>query len=40
MAYEQVKIRDIIERAVSHTWSIPEFQRGFVWKAPQVFSDN
>lgn len=36
MAYEQVKIRDIADRAVNHNWSIPEFQRGFVWKATQV----
>lgn len=36
MAYEQVKIRDIVDRAVNHNWSIPEFQRGFVWKATQV----
>ncbi len=36
MAYEQVQIRDIVDRAVSHQWSIPEFQRGFVWKPSQV----
>lgn len=36
MAYESVNIRDIVERAVDHTWSIPEFQRGFVWKTTQV----
>lgn len=36
MAYEQITIRDIVERAVSHSWSIPEFQRGFVWKSTQV----
>ncbi|MEX0629298.1 MAG: DUF262 domain-containing protein [Chloroflexota bacterium] len=36
MAYEGVKVRDIVERAVTHAWSIPEFQRGFVWKATQV----
>jgi hypothetical protein len=36
MAYESVKIREIVERAVSHNWSIPEFQRGFVWKATQA----
>jgi hypothetical protein len=36
MAFEQVKIKDIVDRAVSHSWSIPEFQRGFVWKATQV----
>jgi hypothetical protein len=36
MAYEQITIRDIVDRAVQHNWSIPEFQRGFVWKATQV----
>ena len=36
MAYEGVKIRELVERAVAHTWSIPEFQRGFVWKSTQV----
>ncbi len=36
MAYEQITIREIVERAVNHNWSIPEFQRGFVWKATQV----
>jgi len=36
MAYEQIKIRDIVDRGVNHTWSIPGFQRGFVWKATQV----
>jgi hypothetical protein len=36
MAYEQITIRDIVDRAVNHKWSIPEFQRGFVWKTTQV----
>lgn len=36
MTYEQVKLRDIVDRSVSHAWSIPEFQRGFVWKSTQV----
>lgn len=36
MAYGSVKIKDLIERSVNHKWSIPEFQRGFVWKATQV----
>lgn len=36
MAYSSFKIREIVERAVSHEWSVPEFQRGFVWKATQV----
>lgn len=36
MAYEQITVREIVERAVNHSWSIPEFQRGFVWKSTQV----
>lgn len=36
MASESAKIREIVDRAVNHAWSIPEFQRGFVWKATQV----
>ncbi|MBM4429884.1 MAG: DUF262 domain-containing protein [Chloroflexi bacterium] len=36
MAYESVKIRELVDRAVTHAWSIPEFQRGFVWKTTQV----
>lgn len=36
MAYESIKIKDLVERSVNHTWSIPEFQRGFVWKSTQV----
>ena len=32
MAYEQTKLRELVDRAVAHLWSIPEFQRGFVWK--------
>jgi hypothetical protein len=36
LAYEQIKVRDIVDRGVNHNWSIPEFQRGFVWKATQV----
>jgi hypothetical protein len=36
MAYESVKIYQIVDRAVNHNWSIPEFQRGFVWKSTQV----
>ena len=36
MAYSSFKIREIVDRAVSHEWSVPEFQRGFVWKATQV----
>jgi hypothetical protein len=36
MAYEQIKLSDLVNRAVEHKWSIPEFQRGFVWKPVQV----
>jgi Protein of unknown function DUF262 len=36
MAYASIAVKDIIERSVNHKWSIPEFQRGFVWKATQV----
>ncbi len=36
MANESIKIRELVNRAVTHSWSIPEFQRGFVWKAVQV----
>jgi hypothetical protein len=36
MAYASVAIKDLVERSVNHKWSIPEFQRGFVWKATQV----
>lgn len=36
MAYEQTKLQELVERAVNHRWSIPEFQRGFVWKPTQV----
>ena len=36
MAYASVKIREIVSHAVDHVWSIPEFQRGFVWKSTQV----
>ena len=36
MAYASVKVREIVDYAVNHGWSIPEFQRGFIWKATQV----
>lgn len=36
MAYEQSKLLELVDRAVNHKWSIPEFQRGFVWKSTQV----
>jgi hypothetical protein len=36
MAYSALKSREIVDHAIHHTWSVPEFQRGFVWKATQV----
>lgn len=36
MAYASITIKDLVERSVHHNWSIPEFQRGFVWKTTQV----
>ena len=36
MAYTSAKINEIVTQSVDHAWSIPEFQRGFVWKATQV----
>lgn len=36
MAIEPIKIWELVDRAVEHKWSVPEFQRGFVWKATQV----
>jgi len=36
MEHASITIKDIVERSVNHKWCIPEFQRGFVWKATQV----
>jgi hypothetical protein len=36
MAYESARVKEIVDRAVAHSWSVPEFQRGFVWKPTQV----
>lgn len=36
MGYANLTVRELVDRAVSHSWSIPEFQRGFVWKSTQV----
>jgi len=36
MSHTAYKVHEIIGRAVSQEWSVPEFQRGFVWKATQV----
>jgi hypothetical protein len=34
--YEGTQIKNIVDWSVRHVWSVPEFQRGFVWKAVQV----
>lgn len=36
MSYSSIKVKDLVESAVQHSWSVPEFQRGFVWKPTQV----
>lgn len=36
MAFEQLKIREIVKQAVSKNVDIPEFQREFIWDAEQV----
>ncbi len=36
MGFEQPNLKDLVQKAVGHQWSIPEFQRGFVWKSTQV----
>jgi hypothetical protein len=36
MALEQLKVREIVNQAVSKNVDIPEFQRGFVWDPEQV----
>lgn len=36
MSVEQTKVHETVNRAVNHNWSVPEFQRGFVWKTTQV----
>lgn len=36
MAYASLTVRDMVEKSVNHRWSVPEFQRGFVWKPTQV----
>ncbi len=38
MGLEQAKVREIVDKAVSHRWGVPEFQRGFVW-TPQKVKD-
>ena len=36
MANSSKKIYELVDKAIQHTWSIPEFQRGYVWKTVQV----
>ncbi len=36
MAVLQMKVKEVVDYAVAHRWSIPEFQRGFVWRPPKV----
>lgn len=36
MSHASFKVHEMVGRAVAHEWSVPEFQRGFVWKATQV----
>ena len=36
MADKSIKIYELVNKATEHAWSIPEFQRGFVWKATQI----
>mgnify|MGYP001251419993 CR=1 FL=1 len=36
MGYGEKKVSEIVKAAVEHSWSVPEFQRGFVWKSTQV----
>jgi uncharacterized protein with ParB-like and HNH nuclease domain len=36
MGLEQATVREIVDKAVTHKWGIPEFQRGFVWTPQKV----
>jgi hypothetical protein len=36
VAVLQMKVKEVVDYAVAHRWSIPEFQRGFVWRPPKV----
>jgi hypothetical protein len=36
MSHTAFKVHEIVTRAIAHEWSVPEFQRGFVWKPQQV----
>lgn len=36
MGLEQARVHEIVDKAKSHRWSVPEFQRGFVWTPQKV----
>jgi len=36
MGLEQARVQEIVDKAVTHRWSVPEFQRGFVWTPQKV----
>ncbi len=36
MGLEQASAKEIVEKAVTHKWGVPEFQRGFVWSPQKV----
>jgi len=38
VAVQQVKVRELVERALNQRRGVPEFQCGFVWEATQGFS--
>jgi hypothetical protein len=36
MGLEQATVKEIVDKAVTHKWGVPEFQRGFVWSPQKV----
>ncbi len=36
MGLEQATVSEIVDKAVTHRWGVPEFQRGFVWTPQKV----
>lgn len=36
MGLEHANVAEIVDRAVTHRWGVPEFQRGFVWTPQKV----
>jgi hypothetical protein len=46
MGLEQATVKEIVDKAVTHKWGVPEFKRGFVWSPQKVdaggaeFDDN